>query len=350
MAPSAASRVEWSSPLSSPRFLCATPISNPTGVPEVHVLVTGGAGFIGSHLCEALLDGGHDVLAVDALTDYYDPAVKQANVAELRSRPKFELLEVDLVTADVDRILDGMEVVFHLAGQPGVRNSWAAGFREYVDANVVVTQRLLEAARVHAGLLRFVNVSSSSIYGEDPNYPTVETQVPCPHSPYGVTKLAAEHLGGAYAANWGVPTVILRYFTVYGPRQRPDMAIHRFVNAALKGEEVALFGDGEQRRDFTYVTDVVAATIAAAFRDLEPGTVVNVAGGSDCTVNELIDLIAAEVGTPLAVRREPAQAGDVSRTLADTTRARELLAWTPALSLSEGVSHQVRWHRERGRM
>ena len=315
----------------------------------MRVLVTGGAGFIGSHLCEELLDAGHDVRAVDAFTDYYDPAAKRANVAELRSRPGFELVEVNLVTANVELLLDGIEVVFHLAGQPGVRNSWASGFPDYVQANVVATQRLLEAARTEKGLRRFVNASSSSIYGEDPTYPTVETQLPRPHSPYGVTKLAAEHLCGAYAANWGVPTVTLRYFTVYGPRQRPDMAIHRFVLAAMRGEEVALFGDGEQRRDFTYVTDVVSATISAAVRDVEPGTVVNVAGGSDCTVNELIEIIAAEVGTPFAVRREAAQAGDVRRTMADTTRARELLAWAPALSLAEGVAHQVHWHLARQR-
>ena len=310
-------------------------------------MVTGGAGFIGSHLCEALLDAGHDVRSVDAFTGYYDPAAKRENVAGLLPHPAFELVEVDLVTADAERLLDGIEVVFHLAGQPGVRNSWASGFPDYVQANVVATQRLLEAARAQTGLRRFVNASSSSIYGEDPNYPTVETQVPRPHSPYGVTKLAAEHLCGAYAANWGVPTVTLRYFTVYGPRQRPDMAIHRFVLAAMRGETVALFGDGEQRRDFTYVTDVVSATIEAAFRDVEPGTVVNVAGGSDCTVNELIDIIASEVGTPLHVRREASQAGDVRRTMADTTRAREVLAWTPTLSLAEGVAHQVHWHRAR---
>src|SRR3954471_15585585 len=263
----------------------------------MHVLVTGAAGFIGSHLVERLLGAGHTVVGVDALTPYYDPAQKQRNIATVLDNDRLRFLVRDLGRSDLSPILEDVEVVFHLAGQPGVRPSWERGFGDYLDQNVLVTQRLLEACKERS-LRRFVYASSSSVYGNAPRYPTDEDCLPAPHSPYGVTKLAAEHLCGLYAANFGIPTTSLRYFTVYGPRQRPDMGINKFINAALDGKPLVVFGDGEQIRDFTYVADVVSATVRAGeATDIPPGAVMNIAGGSACTVNELLHLIAQKIGS-----------------------------------------------------
>jgi UDP-glucuronate 4-epimerase len=311
----------------------------------MQVLVTGVAGFVGSHVAETLLGQGNRVRGVDAFTSYYDPAIKRANAALLQSRPGFELVEADLRTADLRSLLDGVQVVLHLAGQPGVRRSWASGFARYTEHNVLVTQRLLEAGR-GARLTRFVYASSSSVYGNAPAYPTTEDDLPRPHSPYGVTKLAAEHLCGLYAANYGLPTVSLRYFTVYGPRQRPDMAFTRFLSAALRDEPIPLYGTGEQVRDFTYVADVVAANLAAAEAPLAPGTVLNVAGGSAVTVNELLALVAELVGRPLRIEHLPEQAGDVAVTGGSTDRARALLGWRPTVDLRGGLGAQLSWCRE----
>ena len=237
-------------------------------------LVTGVSGFIGSHLAEALVAGGHEVRGVDCFTDYYDTCVKRANIAGLLVTGGLEMVEADLRSAELGRLLSGVDVVFHQAGQPGVRLSWSSGFEAYVQHNVLVTQRLLEALR-ESDVGRFVFASSSSVYGNAPSYPSEETDLPRPHSPYGVTKLAAEHLCRLYTANWDVPTVCLRYFTVYGPRQRPDMAFHRFIESALDGREIPLFGTGEQTRDFSYVADVVRANLAAATAEVPPGCVMN---------------------------------------------------------------------------
>jgi nucleoside-diphosphate-sugar epimerase len=227
-----------------------------------------------------------------------------------------------------------------------VRLSWSEHFDVYARCNVLATQRLLEAS-VRAGVGRFVYASSSSIYGNADHYPTDETMSPRPHSPYGVTKLAAEHLCNAYAANHGLRTISLRYFTVYGPRQRPDMAIHRLIEAALDGEPFPLYGDGSHSRDFTFVDDVVAANRAAAVADIAPGTVLNVCGGAGTTMAELIDAVGEAVGRPVRVDRQPEQPGDVRRTGGDGTRARELLGWAPTCSVVEGVAAQVAWHRAR---
>src|SRR3954451_8371562 len=259
------------------------------------VLVTGAAGFIGSHLTEALLAQGESVRAVDALTSYYDVATKLRNLAAAQHHPGLDFVHADLCEDDLDALLDGVDVVYHLAGQPGVRRSWSAGFPAYVRANVLATQRLLEAVRRHP-VRRFVYSSSSSVYGNAAAYPTSETDVPQPHSPYGVTKLAGEHLCGLYAANWGLPTVSLRYFTVYGPRQRPDMGIYRFIDAALTGCDVPLYGDGSQVRDFTFVADAVRANVLAAQSAAAPGTVCNIAGGSSVTVDEVLALVAEHSG------------------------------------------------------
>ncbi len=235
-------------------------------------------------------------------------------------------------------------MVFHQAGQPGVRKSWSTGFNDYCEHNVKATQRLLEAARA-ATTPRFVYASSSSVYGNAPAYPTVETDLPRPFSPYGVTKLAAEHLCALYAANWGVPTVSLRYFTVYGPRQRPDMAIRRLADAAVTGATFSLFGDGRQVRDFTYVSDVVAANVAAGFEDVAPGTVVNIAGGSHAVMMDLIDMVGELAGSPVSLDRGPKEAGDVQRTGGTIDRAHELLGWEPVVRLRNGLAVQVEWSR-----
>lgn len=308
----------------------------------MQTLVTGCAGFIGSHVVDQLLAGGHAVRGVDCFTEYYDPARKHRNLEDALHAHRFELIDTDLRTSDVVALLDGVDVVYHLAGQPGVRLSWADGFPEYVSLNVLVTQRILEATRTRP-VERLVYASSSSVYGDAPAYPVTETDVPRPHSPYGVTKLAAEHLCALYADNWRIPTVSLRYFTVYGPRQRPDMGFSRFFAAALAGEPIPVFGTGEQVRDFTYVADVVEATIRSGTAATPPGTVMNVAGGESVTVNELLGQLGRLLGRPLEVTHLPAQAGDVQRTGGATERARALLHWEPRTPLAEGLGRQLAW-------
>jgi nucleoside-diphosphate-sugar epimerase len=313
----------------------------------VQIVVTGGAGFIGSHLTEALLARGDAVRVVDCFTDYYDPAAKEANLAGVGDHPRFELVRADLRTADLDAALDGAEVVFHEAAQPGVRLSWADGFAAYDGHNILATQRLLEAARRVTTLQRLVYASSSSVYGNAARYPTTEEDRPAPHSPYGVTKLAAEHLCAAYAANFALPTVMLRYFTVYGPRQRPDMAFHRLLLAGLGGAPFPLYGDGSAVRDFTFVGDVVAANLAAAGADVAPGTVCNIAGGGQAVLRDIIDLAGDLLGAPVPLERFAGQAGDVARTGGTIDRAGELLGWEPAVGLREGLAAEAVWLRER---
>jgi nucleoside-diphosphate-sugar epimerase len=305
-------------------------------------LVTGAAGFVGSHLVEALVARGDTVVAVDSLTPYYDVSQKRANARSTG----IELVEADLRTSPIEPLLDGVDVVFHQSAQPGVRLSWSTGFREYVEQNVLVTQRLLDA--VHAtGARRFVYASSSSVYGTQPRYPTTETDLPAPFSPYGVTKLAAEHLCGVFAANWGLPTVSLRYFTVFGPRQRPDMSIHRLCEAAIDGGAFPLFGDGSQIREFTYVSDIVAGNLAAADADVAPGTIVNLAGGAEITISDLISLVESLAGASISVDRRPAEPGDSRRNGGAIDRARQLLDWEPNVSLRDGITAQLEWHRSR---
>jgi len=309
-------------------------------------LVTGVAGFIGSTLADRLVADGWEVRGVDRFTSYYEESAKRANLVEVSQSPRFTLVEADLLTVDLQPILEGVDVVFHLAAQPGVRLSWADGFRLYNDLNVNLTQRLLEAVRP-LDIDRFVYASSSSVYGEVRVVPTDEAQPTRPYSPYGVTKLAGELLCSAYGANFGVPTTSLRYFTVYGPRQRPDMAFHRMIEATLDGRPFPLYGDGLQVRDFTYVGDIVAATVAAATAETDPATVVNVAGGGSVTLLDLVALMGDTIGTPITIDWRPAQPGDVRRTGGSIERARELLAWQPATDIATGVADQVDWHRTR---
>ncbi|MGH9136073.1 MAG: NAD-dependent epimerase/dehydratase family protein [Acidimicrobiales bacterium] len=311
----------------------------------MRTVVTGAAGFIGSTLTEALAARGDRVVAVDCFTPYYDPGMKRSNLAALSSSPRVDVVDADLRVCDVAPLLEGADVVFHLAAQPGVRQSWARGFADYSAHNILATQRLLEGA-VSAGSPRLVLASSSSVYGNAADIPTHEDVVPRPRSPYGVTKLAAEHLSHAYAANWALPVVVLRYFTVYGPRQRPDMAVHRLFEAALGGPAFPLYGDGSAARDLTFVDDVVAATLAAADADVAPGTTANVAGGSSASVLELVELAGEAVGAPVPLERRPAQPGDVDRTLAVTELAHRLLGWEPRVRLGEGLAAQAAWHRD----
>jgi UDP-glucuronate 4-epimerase len=306
-------------------------------------LVTGAAGFIGRNLAERLLVDGHTVRGVDSITEYYDTGRKQSNMKALGEFEGFEAIEADLRDASLECLLEGVDVVFHQAGQPGVRASWAEGFDGYLSHNVLATQRLLEASR-SADLQRFVFASSSSIYGNAARYPADESDVPAPFSPYGVTKLAAEHLCSLYGTNWGVPTVSLRYFTVYGPGQRPDMAIYRLLEAAGDGPAFPVYGDGSQVRDFTFVSDVIEANIAAAERTVPPGTVMNIAGGSSISLQALIGLVEEVLGRPVALEQRDPQAGDVKRTGGSTDRARELLGWKPRVSLADGVAEQAAWH------
>lgn len=313
------------------------------GVIVLRALVTGCAGFIGSHISEALLAGGNYVRGVDSFDDFYGPEMKRANIKALVGAPDFELVAEDLLALDVVDLLDDVDVVFHLAAQPGVRTSWGAGFDRYVRNNLLVTQRLLEGA-VESPLQRFIYSSSSSVYGESDIHPATEGQAATPRSPYGVTKLAAEHLCRLYASNWNVPTVSLRYFTVYGSRQRPDMAIHRLGRAALEGMTFTLFGDGSQVRDFTHVADVVEANLSAASADLPPGLVANIAGGAAASLNEVIEMVERATGRSIDIRRGDEQAGDVRRTGGAVEVARRWLAWEPKMSLAVGIAEQMEWH------
>jgi UDP-glucuronate 4-epimerase len=303
-------------------------------------LVTGCAGFVGSHLAETVLRRGDEVLGVDAFTDYYEREVKESNLSTLRGADGFELIEADLAEAPLEPLLDGMDGVFHLAAQPGVRGSWGATFAIYARDNLVATQRLFEiAARAEK---RVVFASSSSVYGNAEAYPTTEDMPPQPISPYGVTKLTCEHLARVYGESFGLHVIALRYFTVYGPRQRPDMAFTRIARALATGETFTVLGSGEQSRDFTYVDDAVAATLLSMERG-RPGAVYNVGGGTEATLNEILELGQQLAGRHLDVAREPAAAGDVTRTAADTSSIRADTGWEPGVPLEEGFRRHLAW-------
>jgi UDP-glucose 4-epimerase len=307
----------------------------------VKALVTGTAGFIGSTLATTLTDRGTEVVGIDCFTDYYPRDIKENNLADLRTRPNFRFVEGRLQDVDLDALLDGVTHVFHLAAQAGVRKSWGNDFLTYTTHNVDATQRLLEALKGRP-IERLVYASSSSVYGDVAAIPFRETAYLQPLSPYGVTKLAAEHLCPLYFVNHGVPTVSLRYFTVYGPRQRPDMGFHRFIRAALLGEPITLYGDGEQTRDFTFVGDIVRATIAAAERGV-PGGIYNIGGGSRVSINEVLAMIGEITGRPLDIRRLPAEKGDMRDTFADSSRAKAELGFSPSHSLREGLAAECAW-------
>ena len=307
-----------------------------------HALVTGAAGFIGSTLTDRLLADGVRVTGVDAFTDYYDVSLKRRNVADALRHKSFELVEIELGTADLARLPD-VDVIFHNAAQPGVRASWGSEFGAYTHHNVLGTQRLLERYK-RTKLERFVYASSSSIYGDAESYPTSEAMLPRPFSPYGVTKLAGEHLAMLYGRNFGIPVAALRYFTVYGPRQRPDMAFHRFCRAMLAGEPITVYGDGKQSRDFTFVSDAVEANVRA-WKRAAPQGVYNVGGGSQVEVLEAISLLEKSLGRKARVNLEPRPAGDPLRTRADATRLAADLGYATAVGIADGLAAEAEWAR-----
>jgi UDP-glucose 4-epimerase len=307
-----------------------------------HALVTGAAGFIGSHLVERLLREGVRVTGVDCFTDYYDPVLKRRNLEAAGRDPGFELLELDLSRDDLAPLPE-VAVVFHQAAQPGVRPSWGREFAAYVQHNVLATQRLLERYRGRP-LERFVYASSSSVYGDAERFPTPEDALPRPFSPYGVTKLAGEHLALLYGRNFGIPVAALRYFTVYGPRQRPDMAFHRFCRALLLGEPLAVFGDGRQSRDFTFVDDAIEANVRAWGR-AAPQAVYNVGGGSQVEVLEAIAILERTLGVKARLEFQPRPPGDPPRTRADASRLRADLEYVPKVPIERGLEAEAEWAR-----
>jgi len=314
------------------------------GIANMHCVITGVAGFIGSSLCDRLLKDGHTVKGIDCFVDYYPAEIKRHNLLQAQDNARFEFIEEDLLSTNMDYLLEDADWVFHQAAQAGVRASWGEYFDSYCQNNVLATQRLLEASKGHKGIKKIVFASSSSIYGLAESFPTKENMRPQPISPYGVTKLASENLMTLYASEFQVPTASLRYFTVYGPRQRPDMAFNRFIRAALKSEELTLYSDGLQSRDFTYIDDIVQANVLAASNG-EVGGVYNIGGGTQATMNEAIEIIRSHVGE-LSIRHEPRQFGDARHTGADTSAAKKVLGFAPRVSLAEGIGREVEWMKE----
>jgi nucleoside-diphosphate-sugar epimerase len=304
-------------------------------------LITGVAGFIGSTLAERLAGEEVDIVGIDCFTDYYPRAIKERNLAALRDGRHFRFVESRIQDADLGALLADRTHVFHLAAQAGVRKSWGRDFAVYTENNIEATQVLLEAC-VGRPLERVVYASSSSVYGDNVTIPMTEQALPQPVSPYGVSKLAAEQLCYLYFSNFGVPTTSLRYFTVYGPRQRPDMGFHKFLRAAIEKRPITVFGDGEQTRDFTYVQDAVSATIAAGRRG-RAGRVYNIGGGSRVSINQVLEMIGRVSGRAPAVSVDRAQKGDMRHTYADTSLARADLGFTPTVTLEQGLAAEYQW-------
>ena len=309
----------------------------------MRVVVTGAAGFIGSHVVDACSQAGHEVLAVDAPARSLAPEVARRTWSEVAARPGVAAAEIDLAVDALDAVA-AADVVVHLAGRPGVRDSWGPGRAVAERDNVTATRRLLAACVRAPRRPKVVIASSSSVYGSARGRPNREDDPLNPASPYAVSKVEVERLGGL-AAGAGLRVVLLRYFSVYGPRQRPDMAFHRFVEAALAGRPLPVFGDGRRSRSFTHVRDVVAATLAAAAEELEPGVAINVGHPDHVAVRDAIAMLTDALGVRADILRETPVAGDATRTWADTGRARELLGWTPAIDLRDGLDDQVAWHR-----
>ncbi len=306
-------------------------------------LVTGAAGFIGSHLCERLLDLRAEVVAIDSFTDFYSRRTKRDNIAKSMNNAKFSFIHENLLTVDLYSALTGVDYVFHLAAQAGVRPSWGKEFKLYNDYNVMATQRLLEVAK-NFNLKKFVYASSSSVYGDTTDLPMKEDSLLRPASPYGVTKLCAERLVGIYNSSFNLPTVSLRFFTVYGPRQRPDMAFNKFITAIQNDEKIPVYGDGEQTLDFTYVSYVIDAIVAAATEDVT-GEVFNIGCGSTITVNKVISIIEKGMKMKANIEYMDKQKGDVLHTRASISKAKRMLGYAPKVKLPEGIAHEIDWLR-----
>jgi UDP-glucuronate 4-epimerase len=312
----------------------------------MRALVTGCAGFIGSHLTEVLLADGASVIGVDCFNDNYQRPPKLRNLGhQAKDWDQFEFVPIDLSRGELDALVADVDIVFHLAAEPGVRSSWGTRFERYVQNNIMATQHLLDAMKPWPDK-RLVFASSSSVYGDAERFPTPEAVIPRPVSPYGATKLTAENLCQLYTVNYGLETVLLRYFTVYGPRQRPDMAFHLFCKAALRNEKVTVFGDGRQTRDFTYVDDIVAGTLAASRAQVRSGAIYNLGGGAQRSVREALEIIGELAGRPVEVVYTSPERGDVRDTSADISRAREDLGFTPVTSLRGGLAAQLDWTRD----
>lgn len=309
---------------------------------NMKTLVTGCAGFIGSRLCESLLNNNQHVIGIDCFTDNYSIEQKKQNLNEVMRYPHFEFHLGDLSSIDILPLLDQVDCVFHTAGQPGVRSSWGQHFEDYLKNNILATQRLLEGIKMTGNQIRMVYSSSSSIYGNNVPLPMTETALPQPYSPYGTTKLAAEHLCMLYYANYGVPTVSLRYFTVYGPRQRPDMGFHIFIQSIIQGKSIKVLGDGQQTRDFTYVDDIVTANRLASEKPVA-GEIFNIGGGSRISLLEVLNLLEEIMDIPVNIQFCPVEKGDVKDTWADTAKAAALLGFQPKTSLRDGLIAEVEW-------
>jgi nucleoside-diphosphate-sugar epimerase len=309
-------------------------------------IVTGAAGFIGSHIVETLLKQGQLVVGIDEVNDYYDQNLKRKNIAHLLNHPNFQFIENDIQFVDWHSFLQETDVIYHQAAQAGVRASWGKGFCSYTERNINATQILLEAAKDAKNLKRFVFASTSSIYGDAETLPTHEEICPAPVSPYGITKLAAERLCTLYQKNFGVPFVALRYFTVYGPRQRPDMAFHKFFKAVLQDEAIPVYGDGEQTRDFTFVSDAVAANLAAAKVPEAVGQILNIGGGSRVVLSEVLKMMEEIVGKPIKRNHIEKAMGDARHTGADISKAQKILGWQPQVLLREGLTQEWHWVKD----
>jgi UDP-glucose 4-epimerase len=304
-------------------------------------VVTGAAGFIGSHLSEKLISGGHQVTGVDSFLDYYPRRIKESNLEKLKSSSGFELIEGNILDINWGPVLSETDVVYHLAAQAGVRASWSKNFVVYTKNNIEATQLLLEESK-KSKIKKFVYASTSSVYGDTVDIPMRETSVLRPVSPYGVTKLAAEDLCYLYWKNFGIPCVSLRYFTVYGPRQRPDMGFYRFILAALEGRDITIFEDGNQTRDFTFIEDIVRGTILASERGRE-GQAYNLGGGSRISVNEVLKMLGEIMNQELKIQYAEKQKGDMRHTFASTDRAREDFGYVPEVSLKQGLTSEYKW-------
>ncbi|MCD8486542.1 MAG: GDP-mannose 4,6-dehydratase [Desertifilum sp.] len=309
-------------------------------------IVTGVGGFIGSHLAETLLERGEQVIGIDHFNDYYDTNLKRQNAAHLIKRDRFQLIEEDIQALDWVSLLEGVDVVYHQAAQAGVRASWGEGFRSYTERNINATQIMLEAAKDAKGLKRFVYASTSSVYGNAETLPTSETICPQPVSPYGITKLAAERLCWLYLQNFNVPVTALRYFTVYGPRQRPDMAFHKFYKAVLQDEAIPVYGDGQQTRDFTYISDAVAANLLAAQVPEAIGEVFNIGGGSRVVLMDVLATMEEIVGKPIRRDYREKAMGDARHTSADVSKANRILGYQPQVKLKEGLTREWEWVKQ----
>jgi nucleoside-diphosphate-sugar epimerase len=312
----------------------------------MRALVTGCAGFIGSALTKRLLADGHEVVGVDALRDFYSPALKRAALSPVLGNPNFAFHATDVRDQALDKIWATVDTVFHLAAQAGVRGSWKNGFVQYVEDNILATQHVLESLREMNPKARLVYASSSSVYGDAAAYPTFETTTTVPKSPYGVTKLAGEHLIAAYSSTFGLDEMILRYHTVYGPGQRPDMAINRLIHCALTGSEFPLFAAPGTMRDFTYVEDIVEATIRSGEVGAPATRLLNLSSGAPVAFTNVISLVQELIGAAIQLSERQLQAGDVVKTGANIEAARATLGWAPRVTLQDGLAHQIAWQHE----